>query len=316
MAKRIQSTNLSTKSMKIHPLKLLLLLLPLLTNIASAHYDPAMGRWLNRDPLAENGGFNLYGFVENDGVGQIDILGREPKPVNGGFAFTGHEGGIKDGFFRDMAGGQENANVGHGKTGKDLLEYLKVISKENCCIKNLRLASHGGVTGLGGGEPGRTGFFDAKTNQPDGNREWETVRVNELTEDQLERLAIFWIITKEEARERDRASPSGTTQVPQPMRPDANGRTTDDLAKEISNGSIKFCKPCKIFIHACSQSDAFAQRLSGVTGCSVVYGTAGCYPAKGNDPDRKWRNDKGFFEMRPDNTTPVRIGSSVLPPKL
>jgi hypothetical protein len=42
--------------MKKHPLKLLLLLLSLLTSIASAHYDPAMGRWLNRDPIAENGG--------------------------------------------------------------------------------------------------------------------------------------------------------------------------------------------------------------------------------------------------------------------
>ena len=54
--------------MKTHPMKLLLLLLTLVTSIASAHYDPAMGRWLNRDPIAENGGVNLYGFVGNDGV--------------------------------------------------------------------------------------------------------------------------------------------------------------------------------------------------------------------------------------------------------
>jgi hypothetical protein len=63
MAKRIQSTNLSTKPMKTHALKLLLLLLTLLTSIASAHYDSAMGRWLNRDPIEENGGFNLCGFA-------------------------------------------------------------------------------------------------------------------------------------------------------------------------------------------------------------------------------------------------------------
>jgi hypothetical protein len=56
MAKYVQPANLSTKPMKKHPLKLLLLLLSLLTSIASAHYDPAMGRWLNRDPIAENGG--------------------------------------------------------------------------------------------------------------------------------------------------------------------------------------------------------------------------------------------------------------------
>jgi uncharacterized protein RhaS with RHS repeats len=63
--------------MKTHPLKLLLLLLSLLTSIASAHYDPAMGRWLNRDPVAENGGENLYGFVGNDGVNKWDLWGMQ-----------------------------------------------------------------------------------------------------------------------------------------------------------------------------------------------------------------------------------------------
>ena len=65
--------------MKTHPLKLLLLLLTLLSSIASAHYDPAMGRWLNRDPIAENGGVNLYGFVGNDGVGLIDVMGLKTE---------------------------------------------------------------------------------------------------------------------------------------------------------------------------------------------------------------------------------------------
>ena len=32
-------------------------------NSAQAHYDPNMGRWLNRDPIAKKGGVNLYGFV-------------------------------------------------------------------------------------------------------------------------------------------------------------------------------------------------------------------------------------------------------------
>lgn len=44
---------------------------------------PARNRvssWPSRDPIGENGGFNLYGFVGNDGVNWWDILGREtPK---------------------------------------------------------------------------------------------------------------------------------------------------------------------------------------------------------------------------------------------
>jgi RHS repeat-associated protein len=37
--------------------------------------DPATGRWPSRDPIEENGGYNLYGFVGNDGVNGIDELG-------------------------------------------------------------------------------------------------------------------------------------------------------------------------------------------------------------------------------------------------
>jgi uncharacterized protein RhaS with RHS repeats len=41
------------------------------------YYDPATGRWPSRDPIAERGGINLYGFVGNDGIGRIDVLGLE-----------------------------------------------------------------------------------------------------------------------------------------------------------------------------------------------------------------------------------------------
>lgn len=40
------------------------------------YYDAESGRWLNRDPIEERGGVNLYGFVGNDGVSQIDVLGQ------------------------------------------------------------------------------------------------------------------------------------------------------------------------------------------------------------------------------------------------
>lgn len=42
---------------------------------AHAWYDPGQGRWLSRDPIEENGGMNLYGFVQNDGVNRWDLLG-------------------------------------------------------------------------------------------------------------------------------------------------------------------------------------------------------------------------------------------------
>src|SRR5437016_2502469 len=31
-------------------------------------YDADLGRWVSRDPIAEGGGFNLYGYVSNNPV--------------------------------------------------------------------------------------------------------------------------------------------------------------------------------------------------------------------------------------------------------
>ena len=39
-------------------------------------YSPYLMRWLNRDPIEEKGGLNLYGFCGNNGVHNIDFLGE------------------------------------------------------------------------------------------------------------------------------------------------------------------------------------------------------------------------------------------------
>jgi len=39
-------------------------------------YSADTGRWPNRDPLGEQGGVNLHGFVGNDTVSKIDLLGQ------------------------------------------------------------------------------------------------------------------------------------------------------------------------------------------------------------------------------------------------
>ena len=83
--------------MKKHILTLPLLLVWLLSSIASAHYDPTLGRWLNRDPIAEDGGVNLYGFVGNDGVNAWDNLGLfvEKKTNNLTIFACAHDAGSK-----------------------------------------------------------------------------------------------------------------------------------------------------------------------------------------------------------------------------
>ncbi len=40
-------------------------------------YDPVLGRWLSRDPIEEEGGINMYGYIRNRPSGGRDALGLE-----------------------------------------------------------------------------------------------------------------------------------------------------------------------------------------------------------------------------------------------
>ncbi len=55
---------------------------------AHAFYNPTTGRWLSRDPIEENGGLNLYGFLQNS-VNKVDRLGLDAAIINHG-GYLGH----------------------------------------------------------------------------------------------------------------------------------------------------------------------------------------------------------------------------------
>lgn len=63
--------------MNLRRLISIVLLAIVLSPLASAYYDPAQGRWCSRDPIAEQGGANLYGFVGNNPLRYRDILGLQ-----------------------------------------------------------------------------------------------------------------------------------------------------------------------------------------------------------------------------------------------
>ena len=44
-------------------------------------YNASAGRWLSRDPIGENGGINLFGFVRNDPIRRFDALGQADGAV-------------------------------------------------------------------------------------------------------------------------------------------------------------------------------------------------------------------------------------------
>jgi RHS repeat-associated protein len=43
-------------------------------------YNSSFGRWISRDPIEERGGLNLYGYVDNRPINQVDPFGLEPTP--------------------------------------------------------------------------------------------------------------------------------------------------------------------------------------------------------------------------------------------
>ncbi|EEF59405.1 RHS repeat-associated core domain-containing protein [Pedosphaera parvula] len=45
------------------------------------YYEPNLQRWLNRDPIKEAGGINLYGYVGNSPINKIDRFGLQYEPV-------------------------------------------------------------------------------------------------------------------------------------------------------------------------------------------------------------------------------------------
>ncbi len=45
-------------------------------------YSPELGRWISRDPIEEEGGINLYGYVHNGPLGAVDPLGLDTHISN------------------------------------------------------------------------------------------------------------------------------------------------------------------------------------------------------------------------------------------
>jgi RHS repeat-associated protein len=98
-------------------------------------YAPWLGRWLNRDPIQEQGGLNLYGFVGNNGVGKIDPLGLYEKVALGaGIGFS----------------------VSFGGQGKPQFSAMLVGSLKQSPCENLRFNADVGIRLLRGGAIGET----------------------------------------------------------------------------------------------------------------------------------------------------------------
>lgn len=100
------------------------------------YYQPNLQRWLNRDPIGEFGGINLYNYVGNDPINHIDALGLQvlANPYNaeafspGSTFLSGHPDDVSVGQYLSLMGvgigGAALAATGIGLTADYTLAAL------------------------------------------------------------------------------------------------------------------------------------------------------------------------------------------------
>ncbi len=111
-------------------------------------YHPSIMRWLNRDPIEEAGGRNLYGFISNAPVIGIDALGRKGLTLRYDFAQDTN-------FLERLVNWPTPSRISVNEAIADIKNRVKPYNKSGrgkCnCIKKIVLAGHGseGVAGFG-----------------------------------------------------------------------------------------------------------------------------------------------------------------------
>jgi len=107
-------------------------------------YNPNLARWISRDPIAERGGINLYGYVFNNPISLIDPLGLSTITVNGTPHQVNNGTDLANMFNSIRAGGTPITNFvydGHGDEQGEMIlndsgEYLPSQAWQNLLREN------------------------------------------------------------------------------------------------------------------------------------------------------------------------------------
>jgi len=117
-------------------------------NYGYRFYVPLLGRWVNRDPIGERGGMNLYGFVGNDGMNFLDAFGREKHTLRYDLTADDNLSRRIIGFVRDI-----NKVTSFAEILDDVKSKINPYhddGKDPChCIDSLRILMHGGPGAVG-----------------------------------------------------------------------------------------------------------------------------------------------------------------------
>jgi RHS repeat-associated protein len=86
------------------------------------YYNASTERWLNRDPAEESGGINLYAFVENNPLSEVDVNGLASGPVGSWLTSTIVDA-IKRSRLQGMFRSESSAKFGASGTAEVGFKY-------------------------------------------------------------------------------------------------------------------------------------------------------------------------------------------------
>ena len=198
------------------------------------HYEPAAGRWLNRDPIIEGASKNLCGFIDNSVVSTIDVLG-----LTSGTSITGAV------FYY----GDENPYNCHDK------------SKPRCpCGKDLVFISNSGRDDNG---------FEAEARKKLKGSDGKNHSFREVgTFDPNSQLAQGECVCSLLVVMHGGASKNGA--IAGPMDVDYFENKTDHDISNMFSG-VRFCRGCSIELRAChlGKYELLLRRIADSSGCEV-----------------------------------------------
>jgi RHS repeat-associated protein len=135
------------------------------------YFDPVTGRWPSRDPIGEEGGINLYGFVGNNGGNWWDYLGLHIEDTHLMFplppaALIDPSDGLSsvEGMVHYFRGNQITVNVPFSQIdqGYGVNEFFDPCSYEEGLHNNINLTKNHDFYSLGSNDrnagPGRVTF--------------------------------------------------------------------------------------------------------------------------------------------------------------
>ncbi len=116
----------------------------------SRGYDPALTRWLNRDPIGEIGGANLYGFAANSPINVVDPFGLQETFLNPQAAQLASE--IESGAFESQSVAAQLAREADAVSFAQLAAQQAAENAENAAAVAAGLAAGEAVIHLPNGD--------------------------------------------------------------------------------------------------------------------------------------------------------------------